>query len=59
MPYIFASWQLGIFSCTKNTRLLNFLNLHTEIDADKVLQIRKVQESPLIEPFNLLAIFLG
>jgi len=24
MPYIFASCQLGIFSCAKNTRLLNF-----------------------------------
>jgi len=27
MPYIFASWWLGIFSCAKNTRLLNFVVL--------------------------------
>jgi len=25
MPYIFASCQLGIFSCAKNTRLLNLV----------------------------------
>jgi len=24
MSYIFSSWWLGIFSCAKNTRLLNF-----------------------------------
>jgi len=24
MPYIFASWRLGIFSCAINTNLLNF-----------------------------------
>jgi len=28
MPYIFASWRLGIFSCAKNTRLLNFYFLY-------------------------------
>jgi len=27
MLYIFASWQFGIFSYAKNTRLLNFLQI--------------------------------
>jgi len=24
MPYNFASWQLGVFTCAKHTRLLNY-----------------------------------
>jgi len=27
MPCIFASWQLGIFSCTKITPLLNLIDV--------------------------------
>jgi len=31
MPYFFASWRLGIFSCAKNTRLLNIFRTNSPL----------------------------